>query len=85
MGKTFTKLANELRRDRQAPPDSISALVIPEKGLSSKPWPPDWRYATAYMKLIEQGKRPAIVLESRAGDAAYLKERGIRELIPLTA
>jgi hypothetical protein len=33
------------------------------------------------MKLIERGVSPAIVLESRAKDAAYLRTRGIEELV----
>jgi hypothetical protein len=35
------------------------------------------------MDLVVQGKRPTIVLESRAQDEEYLKARGIRELVPL--
>jgi hypothetical protein len=31
------------------------------------------------MDLVSRGVRPAIVLESRAGDKAYLKGRGIEE------
>jgi len=33
------------------------------------------------MDLVSRGVRPAIVLESRAGDKAYLRSRGIEELI----
>jgi hypothetical protein len=33
------------------------------------------------MDLVGRGRRPAIVLESRAGDKSYLKSRGIEELI----
>jgi hypothetical protein len=36
------------------------------------------------MKLIERGILPAIVLESRAQDASYLKKRGITQLVKLT-
>jgi hypothetical protein len=36
------------------------------------------------MKLIDRGIIPAIVLESRSTDEAYLKQRGITNLIPLT-
>ena len=60
-----------------------SALAIPDEGLSKKSWPPDWRYATPFMDLIGQGVTPAIVLESRAGDAEYLRSRGIEKLIRL--
>jgi hypothetical protein len=33
------------------------------------------------MQCLEEGFRPAIVLESRASDSAYLASRGIRNLI----
>lgn len=83
LGREFAKLAKELRsRPPEIPPRTV-ALVIRDYGLSTKPWPPDWRYATPYMNLVAEGKRPAIVLESRAKDEEYLKARGIRELVPL--
>lgn len=34
------------------------------------------------MNLLERGKKPCIVLESRAKDEDYLRSRGIKELIP---
>ena len=64
-------------------PVCSAALVVPDHGLSQKPWPPDWTYAQAYLDLIIQGKTPAVVLEGRANDENYLKARGITELIPL--
>ncbi|MGB9458558.1 MAG: hypothetical protein WCB12_21090 [Bryobacteraceae bacterium] len=82
LGRKFAALASELRR---SPPEIVprkTALVIPDRGLSTKPWPPDWRYAKPYMDLISRGETPAIVLESRAGDQDYLKARGITNLIP---
>jgi hypothetical protein len=33
------------------------------------------------MDLIDKGKTPSIVIESRAKDEEYLRARGIRELI----
>jgi hypothetical protein len=56
-------------------------LVIPDKGLSKAADPADWSIAKQYMDLVSLGVRPAIVLESRAGDKAYLKTRGIEELV----
>jgi hypothetical protein len=41
----------------------------------------DWSIAKQYMDLVSRGVRAAIVLESRAGDKAYLTSRGIEELI----
>jgi hypothetical protein len=84
-GRKFAELAADFRRTRQETLVRKTALVIPDRGLSTSAWPPDWKYATPYMKLIERGVRPAIVLESRAKDAEYLKARGIVELVPLTA
>jgi hypothetical protein len=84
-GRKFAELAAEFRRTRQEMPVRRTALVIPDRGLSTSAWPPDWKYAAPYMKLIERGVRPAIVLESRAKDTDYLKARGIIELVPLRA
>jgi len=82
-GRKFAALAGEYRRTPPEIPDHPVALVIPDYGLSHQTWPPDWTYGKAYMDLAEQGKRPTIVLESRAHDEEYLKARGIRELVPL--
>jgi hypothetical protein len=84
LGRKFAELAKELRRTPPEIPPRTLALVIPGRGLSHKTWPPDWTYAKPYMTLVTQGKRPAIVLESRAQDEAYLKARGINELIPIS-
>ena len=84
MGTKFAQLAHELRHTPAMPADRSTALVIPDLGLSTKSWPPDWRFASRYMALIEQGTSPAIVLASRANDEPYLRSRGITRLIPLT-
>jgi hypothetical protein len=80
------KLASLIREFRSAPAQVTAreiALVIPDRGLAPKPSPPDWSFGDPYMKLIAQGKKPAIVLQSRAQDDAYLRSRGIKELIRL--
>ena len=82
LGLKFAQLAAEYKRSRPAIPARTTALVIPDRGLSTKAWPPDWRFATPYMNLINQGVSPAIVLESRSKDAEYLKARGIANLVP---
>jgi len=82
-GRKFAVLAEEYRRTPPETPDHPVALVIPDHGLSHKTWTPDWTYGKPYMDLVVQGKRPTIVLESRAQDEEYLKARGIRELVPL--
>jgi len=83
LGRKFAALAKELRGAPPANPERPLALLIPDHALSRKTWPPDWTYAKPYMDLVAQGKNPTIVLESRAHDEAYLKARGIRELVPL--
>lgn len=83
MGRQFAALAAEFRRTPPVALERPLALVIPEGGLSTKPWPADWSWASRWMELLNQGKRPAVVLESRAKDEAYLRQRGIRELVPL--
>ncbi len=82
-GLKFAELAAEFRRKKLDTPARKVALVIPDRGLSTNSWPPDWKYATPYMKLIERGISPAIVLASRAKDVEYLKARGISELVAL--
>ncbi len=81
MGRMFAKLALELKHFASAIAPRKTALVIPDRGLSTKAWPPDWKYATPYMNLIDRGIAPSIVLESRSKDEDYLKARGITELI----
>ncbi len=83
LGKKFAELAAELRRSPEPVAARTTALVVPEFGLSKQQWPPDWRFAGPYMKLIERGVVPAIVVEGRAKDEAYLKARGITELVAL--
>jgi hypothetical protein len=84
LGKKFAELAAELRRSPQPVVQRSTALVIPEFGLSKEAWPPDWKFASPYMKLLDRGITPAIVLEGRIHDKAYLKERGITDLVSLT-
>ena len=84
LGRVFAELARELRARDAEVMAGRTALVIPDTGLTSKPWPADWRYASAWMRLMAAGKRPAVVVASRAGDASYLRGRGITELVPLS-
>lgn len=61
------------------PPTRTLGLVLPGAGLHGAL--PDWGFAARYMELIDQGERPAVVLEERAGNAAYLAARGIARLV----
>ena len=55
----------------------ITALVLPD---DMRPWS---GFFDPFMKLIDQGTNPAVVLQSRSTDAAYLAARGIDRLITL--
>jgi hypothetical protein len=81
LGTTLSKLAEQWRKNPPAVISRSVALVIPDKGLFKRADVADWSIAKQYMDLVSRGVRPAIVLESRAGDKAYLKSRGIEELI----
>ena len=82
-GKKFAELAAKFRRSRSEATPRKTALVIPDRGLSTKPWPPDWKFAMPYMNLVNKGIIPTIVLESRSKDEDYLRVRGITKLIPV--
>jgi len=83
VGRRLAALAEELRRRPPAPTPRPTALVIPDRGLAERFWPPDWRFATPFMALVSRGLRPSMVLESRAGDTAYLASRGVTRLVTL--
>lgn len=82
LGRRFAALAAEFRHSPPAITRQKTALLIPDRGLSTKSRPPDWTYAKPYMTLVTRGETPAMVLESRAKDQDYLRERGITDLIP---
>ena len=64
------------------------ALVLPDGLISRKDTPqdpyPGWHFAHRYMELVKEGITPAIVLQSRAADKAYLQSRGITELVDMS-
>jgi hypothetical protein len=73
-------IANLIREYDQSPPQPIhrsTALVLPDELI---PWTP---FFEPYMKLIDKGVRPAVVLASRTTDKSYLDARGIDRLIQL--
>ena len=80
-GRLVAKLAGEFRRRPPEPLTRPVALVVSDEMLSAKPYPPQWAMAKPFMDLVALGVRPAIVLESRLGDAAYLAARGIKEFV----
>jgi hypothetical protein len=81
-GARFKQLIREFRTSQSTAIDRPDALILPD-GLLGEPQagPRGWQFARRYMQFLEEGIRPAIVLESRATDSAYLASRGIRNLI----
>lgn len=77
-----TRVAGLIREFRASPPQPAqraTALVLPD---SMSPTP--GAAGQPFVDLIaSQGIRPAIVLQSRAGDQAYLQARGITKLITI--
>jgi hypothetical protein len=84
IGRIFAKLAEDFRRNSFSSPQRETAMVIPDTGLSPDQSSTDWTYGKAFMNLIGKGKKPCIVLESRARDEGYLRSRGVTELISLS-
>ncbi|MFN6094832.1 MAG: hypothetical protein ACK49J_07590 [Verrucomicrobiota bacterium] len=81
-GARVKQLIREFRTSLPTAIDRPDALILPD-GLLAEPQagPRGWQFARRYMQCLEEGFRPAIVLESRASDSAYLASRGIRNLI----
>jgi len=78
VGERLASLISRWREDMPRPCTRSTALVWPEHIFRDAM--ALWRYIDAFMELIEDGVRPAIVLEDRAQDAAYLAARGITSL-----
>jgi Cellulase (glycosyl hydrolase family 5) len=83
LGGAFAALARELGGKSFPSTQRSIALVIPEGGLAPDPHPFDWTYATPFMNLVKQGKKPCIVLKNRVHDEDYLRARGVTQLVSL--
>lgn len=78
IGKTIRRLIAEYDARPPAPQPRATALVLPDDVV------PVQDFGTLFdpfMKLVDQGVRPAVVLKSRSTDAAYLAARGITRLV----
>jgi len=84
LGKKIAALADELRDGDFSSTDRETALVVPDHGLRTSPDSPDWTYGDRFMRLVQQGKKPCIVLKSRTQEESYLRARGVKELVSLT-
>lgn len=78
VGERLARLIVRWREETPQPCARPVALVWPEHIFRDAVLL--WRYIDAFMDMIEAGVRPAIVLEDRAQDAAYLAARGITSL-----
>jgi len=74
-GQALKDLVAEFDRTPPKPAPRTTAIVIPDLF-------PTWGN-NRFFTLAAEGKRVAFVLQSRASDANYLKQRGITELIGL--
>jgi hypothetical protein len=77
IGQTIAALVREYDHTPPQPIHRSTALVLPDDLI---PWTP---FFEPYMRLIDKGVRPAVVLAGRSTDKAYLDARGIDRLIQL--
>ena len=67
--------------------DYRRAPKVPAPRTTAMVWYPDrngadhWGNADRFMRLIDEGERPTIVLEKDASDSAFLAARGIRKIV----
>lgn len=75
LGHQFHESVIEFRSRDKVTATRTTAIVLPD-GCT-----PDLQFADAFFALIDVGIMPAIVLESRSSDSAYLESRGISTLV----
>lgn len=82
-GLELALLIEETRERGHRPATRSTALALDLPGDSPKrsTCAPGGTFFEAFMRLAGSGVRPAVVLEERAGDAAYLDSRGITEVV----
>lgn len=84
LGRAFAELAAELR-DRPAADRRSVAVVVPvdaeDTPISRAALGPGGSLFEAWVRLAEQGRRPALVTSALAEDPAELRRRGITELV----
>lgn len=83
MGKTLAKLAEEFRRTPPPPLERSLAIVIPDQKAGVQNETRDFSMLKQFVERLGEGRRPALVLESRSHDENYLRARGIKELVTL--
>jgi hypothetical protein len=83
-GKRMAELIKQYKTSPPKPMTRPMALVVRDELFTQSHEPPGWHVANPYMKLISEGVRPSIVLESRVADNLYLEVRGIDEIIRIS-
>jgi endo-1,4-beta-mannosidase len=83
IGRMLARLAREMQSHPVREFERSTALVIPDGRFPGTGESPGWTVGKQFMELVAQGVRPAIILESRAGDEPYLEARGIRDMVKL--
>lgn len=81
IGKVLAGFVDAMRRNPPSLPVRQVAIVLPD---GEAPFTSDssrWKIPDRFMDLVRQGRRPALILESRARDEPYLQARGIQDLV----
>ncbi|TDD61015.1 hypothetical protein E1293_45280 [Actinomadura darangshiensis] len=78
IGRTIRKLIAEYDARPPSPSPRATALVLPDDMI---PVADFTAFFDPFMKLVDRGERPAVVLQSRTTDTAYLASRGITHLV----
>ncbi|WP_210592427.1 cellulase family glycosylhydrolase [Streptomyces sp. GESEQ-35] len=71
----------ELRAEPPSAPPREAALLLECTPSTRSVSGPGGPYFEAWMRMREEGARPAVVLAERAQDGTYLAERGIKEVV----
>lgn len=74
-GERFRRIVEEARATAPSVPHREVGLVLPEGTV------PDLDFGDHFFRLVDEGVRPAVVLERSAADTAYLAGRGMTRLV----
>jgi endo-1,4-beta-mannosidase len=81
-GKKYRELIARYKNSCPEAVERTKALVLSENHFDAEAKPePGWSFGMAFMQLVADGVRPAVVHEKRVEDKKYLNSRGIEELI----
>jgi hypothetical protein len=82
-GLEIAKIIDQVRSVRPTPRTRTTALALdlPDEVTARSTCGPGGAYFEAFMRLAEDGARPAAVLAGQASDQTYLAARGITEVV----